>query len=186
MKKISSSQHQMTLNMDKLIGLVHYICYKCHDPAVLGAVKLNKVVWYSDVLSYVDTGKPITGETFIKRQLGPVPKHIQKVLDELKTRGDIVVRDVEYHGYPKREFIAMTKPDISMFTPDEISTIDHVIDTISHKHTATSISMKTHDAVWELAEIGEEIPIYGILASKLGEITEADVKWAKQVLSKTA
>jgi hypothetical protein len=174
------------LDMNKLTALVHYICYKCPDPTTLGAVKLNKIVWYSDVLSYVGGGKPITGETYIKRQFGPVPKHIQKVLERLKNSGDIVVREADFHDFSKREFIATTKPDISMFAPEEISTIDHVISIISHKHTASSISMKTHDAIWELAEIGEEIPIYGVLASRLGEITEDDVKWAKQALSKTA
>jgi len=173
-------------DLRKLTALVHYVCYKCHDPSILGAVKLNKILWYADVINYVNTGKPITGETYIKRQFGPVPKHIRKVVEKLENRNDIVVREVEFHDYPKREFIAMTKPDISVFKPEEISTIDHAIDAVCHRHTATSISMKSHDRIWELAEIGEEIPIHSVLASKLGEITEADMKWARSVLSETA
>lgn len=186
MTRVIRPRHQQALDMNKLEALVHYVCYKSHDPAALGAVKLNKILWYADVLTYVGKGKPITGETYIKRQFGPVPKHIQKVIKRLEDRGDIVVREVEYHEYPKREFIAMTKPDLAIFTPEEVSTIDYVIDIITHKHTAQSISMKSHDAIWELAEIGEEIPIYSVLAAKLGEVTEDDVKWAKRVLAKTA
>ena len=174
---------QQPFERDKFKTLVHYICAQSHDPSVLGATKLNKVLWYSDVLSYLRTGTTITNETYIKQQFGPVPKHILPVMEELESEGAIAVRDVEYYGYPKREFVALNEPDISTFTPNEISIVDKILDVVCHKHTATSISMASHDAVWKLAEIGEEIPLYAVLASKLGEITESDVAWAKEKLT---
>ena len=72
------------LDWAKFKSAVHYICDKASsDPSVLGAIKLNKVLWYSDVINYLITGKPITGETYIKRQHGPVPKDIIRAIDEL-------------------------------------------------------------------------------------------------------
>jgi hypothetical protein len=64
--------------------------------------------------------------------------------------------------------------------------IDDILEIICTEHTAQSISDTTHDKIWELAEIGEEIPYYTIFASKLGEINEDDIKWAKNVLLKAA
>jgi Protein of unknown function (DUF4065) len=170
----------------KLEVLAHYICYKCQDPTVLGSTKLNKILWYSDVISLQVRGEAITGETYVKQQFGPVPKHILEVLKKLEKRKDIVVRPSEFHGYSKKDLIALTAPDISMFKPEEISIVDHVLREVCFNHTASSISIATHDDIWKLAEIGEEIPIETSFASELAEITEDDVKWAKRKLSKIA
>ena len=40
----------MALNWDKFKSAIHYVCYKADDPSVLGAIKLNKVLWYSDAI----------------------------------------------------------------------------------------------------------------------------------------
>jgi hypothetical protein len=170
----------------KLEALAHYICYKCQDPTVLGSTKLNKILWYSDVIALQMRGEAITGETYVKQQFGPVPRHILEVLNRLEKREDIVIRSNEFHGYPKRDLIALTAPDISMFKPEEISIVDDVLREICFNHTAASISLSAHDAIWKLAEIGEEIPLETAFASELSEITEDDVKWARRKLSKTA
>jgi len=171
----------MKFNSKKFSNLVHYICYKCDDPSQLGATKLNKILWYCDMFSYRWDSKPMTGENYIKRQFGPVPSHILTILDELVSDSKIIVREKDYFGKTKREFIALQKPNLSLFTSDEISMIDDILDIICTKHTAQSISDTTHDKIWELAEIGEEIPYCTIFASKLGEINEDDMKWAENV-----
>jgi Protein of unknown function (DUF4065) len=170
----------------KLEALAHYICYKCQDPTVLGSTKLNKILWYSDVIALQVRGEAITGETYVKQQFGPVPRHILEALKRLEKREDIVVRPSEFHGYTKKDLIALTAPDISIFKPEEISIVDDVLREVCFNHTAASISLATHDDIWKLAEIGEEIPLETAFASELAEITDDDVKWAKRKLSKIA
>jgi len=165
---------------DKLKSLVHYVCWKVKNPADLGAIKLNKALWVSDIRAFVDRGAPITGERYVKRQLGPVPYSILGIVKELQQEGKIVVRQTESFGNPKTDYIALTRPDISHFAPDEISLIDDAIDFVCHRHTAMAISHKTHDAIWKLADLGEDIPYEAMLASSLGEVTPEDVAWAKQ------
>lgn len=186
MARLASKRRGKRGELRKLEALAHYICYKCQDPTVLGSIKLNKILWYSDMIALQIRGKAITGETYVKRQFGPVPKHILETLKKLETSGDIVIRQTDYHGYPKRDFIAMTKPDFSVFTSEEISIVDDVLQEVCYNHTATSISLATHDDIWKLAEIGEEIPLETAFASKLGDISEDDVKWAKRGLKKIA
>jgi hypothetical protein len=134
------------------------------------------------MFSYRWNNEPMTGERYIKRQFGPVPFHILKTLDDLVLDEKIVIREKEYFGKTKREFISLKKPNLSLFTSDEISMIDDILDIICMEHTARSISDTTHDRIWELAEIGEDIPYYTIFASKLGEIDEDDIKWAQNAL----
>lgn len=171
----------ITRDHDKLKTLVHYVCWKVKNPADLGAIKLNKVLWVSDLRSFVERGQPITGERYVKRQLGPVPFSILGVVKELQQEHKLVVRQNESYGNPKTDYIALKRPDIgSVFTADEISLIDDAIHFVCHRHTAMGISERTHDVIWKLAEIGEDIPYEAMLASSLGEVTEDDVAWAKQ------
>lgn len=181
-KAVPKNFQDRTLDIQRLTALIHYICYKSHDPSVLGATKLNKILWYSDLLSYMKHGESITGESYVKQQYGPVPKHILPVIEELEARRAIVSRDIEFFGRAKREYIALKEPDISGFNANEISIVDEVFDVICHKHTAQSISEASHDVIWKLAEIGEEIPFYAAFASKLGEVTADDVKWAQEAV----
>lgn len=166
----------MAINKDKFKKLVHYICYRA-EPSTLGAVKLNKILWYSDVFSYLKTGTPMTGESYVKRQYGPVPATILSTIQELVEDGNLVVRECMHFGHLKREFVYLTEPDMVMFSGPEVDTVNRMIDVICNNHTAKSISDLTHDRIYELAEIGEEIPYYATLASGLGEINEVDVAW---------
>jgi hypothetical protein len=173
-------------DLKKLKALVHYICSKCPDKNLLGATKLNKILWYADAVALETRGEPITRETYIKRQFGPVPKHILEIIEKLEEEKAVAVKNTPFHKYEKREFVSLKNPDLSMFTPEEISLVDDVIGEICYNHTATSISLASHDRIWELAEIGDELPLETIFASDLDEVTEADVAWAKEALRKTA
>jgi hypothetical protein len=164
---------------DKFKNLVHYVCSISPNPKVLGATKLNKILWYSELNSFLSLGKPITGAKFVKRQFGPVAKATLPVLENLRSEGAIIIVDTEHFGKPKKEYISLRKPDLSAFSPEEISIITQVTEIICQKHTASSISAATHDDIWEMAEIGEEIPLSTVFAVR-GEVTEDDVAWADE------
>jgi hypothetical protein len=172
----------MNFDREKFANVVHYICHKAENPAVLGSVKLNKVLWYADVIHYMVDGAPITGETYVKRQLGPVPQHMPSVMTRLIDTGRVARGKVDHFGFMKNEFISLREPDISAFTPQEIARIDEAFDHVCLNHTARSISDETHGVIWELAAMGEHMPYSTVFASTEGEIDEADVAWAvKQI-----
>lgn len=172
----------MEFNYEKFKDLVHYICYIA-DPDKLGAVKLNKILWFSDVISYVARNEPITGAVYVKRELGPVARDIPRAIEELIQEKRLIVRDIPWYGNVKTEYITLKEPDLSGFSASEIGLIDKITHDICQRYTAKSISEKTHDIVWQLAEIGEVIPYYAIYGARLGEITEEDVNWAKQSIA---
>lgn len=166
--------------MDKLHHLTHYIISRCDEPSVLGATKLNKILWFSDAWAYMRLGSPITEARYEKRQFGPVPSGILNVQNNLVKNGRIILRQGAYGGYPQTQFVSLTTPDINGFSGPQISLVDSIISDICHNHTAASISQASHDIVWDAAELGEEIPLYAVFASRQAELTGDDVVWARE------
>lgn len=165
-------------NRIKFKALVHYICEKAEDPSCLGAVKLNKVLWYSDSIFFKVHGASVTGETYVKRQHGPVPRHIMPVIDELVSEGRIARGRVDHFGHMKTEFIAIAPAHVNLFSAAEIQLIDAAFEHVCLNHTAKSISEETHGVIWQSADLGEEIPLTTVLASEVGEVDEDDIAWA--------
>lgn len=168
----------MVFDRGKFAALVLYICWRCKaDPSKLGAVKLNKILWLSDFVSYYSSGAPITGVRYIKRQYGPVPGAIVPVLRELEAKHLIEQHSVNFHGRTKKEFSVFREPELGMFQQDELNIVDRMIETVCETHTAKSISEASHDHVWQAAEDGEEIPYFTIFA-RPGAITDDEREWA--------
>jgi hypothetical protein len=172
----------MIFDHDKFKSLVHYVCWRCNrDPSKLGAVKLNKALRVADFTSYYKTGEPITGARYVKRQFGPVPSVIVQVLNELESEGAIRTREVPFHGFTKKQYNVLVEPDESAFTLPEIEIVEAAINLVCQEHTATSISERSHDHIWKVAENGEEIPYFTIF-SVPGDITEDERSWALEEL----
>jgi len=169
----------------KFKALVHYICWRTQDnPARLGATKLNKILWYAETGTFLKTGKPLTGARYVKRQHGPVPACIPAIVNELVEEQKIFVREVPFFKFEKKEYISLQDPTEidSFFSASDIGNFDRIIDAVCDVHTAKSISDRTHNEPWRLAELGEDLPLFTALALP-AEITEADMKWADEKIA---
>jgi len=176
----------MAYDKEKFKNLVHYIAANCEDSRRLGAVKLNKILWYADTIAYEMQGNSITGSSYVKRQFGPVPKRILAALEELDHEQRVLTVDEHTMGKTRREFISIKKPAVDGFSAEEIGIVEHIIRWICYDHTAQSISDLSHDEIWEIAEIGEDIPVETVLVSQLGEVDENDMRWALEQATKVA
>ena len=168
----------MKSNRNRLKDTAHYVIARS-APDKLGAVKLNKVLWYADVFFYRRHGKTITGaDTYIKRQFGPVPQNIVPTLRALEEEQKVFSRKVDTPAGTRQEYLWLKRPDIQAFEPEEIDVLHEVIDWICENETAHSISNKTHDALWEETEIGEPMSIRAA-AVEPAEITPDAMQWAR-------
>jgi hypothetical protein len=167
---------------NRLPELLHYVIWRC-DPAKLGATKLNKICWYSDLDAYRRFGRTITGASdYIRLQFGPTPKGVHDVIDRLSDDGRIAVSTQNYYGRPKTMYLSRVKPDIAAFSSEEIAIVDAIAEIICSKHSANSISSISHDALWEEIEMGGDIPI-AAAAVIPGEITAEDISWAERMIA---
>lgn len=171
----------MRFDRAKFKAMVHYVIWKCADGSKLGATKLNKILWLSDMRFYMLHGRPISGAAYTKQQFGPVPKPIMPIREELEAEGAIRIwRDRSFAGSRGKDvFVANRAPNLSTFAADELATIDYWLEHVCKEHTAASISEETHDYVWEIAAIGETIPMHAVFATRLRDPNEEELAWAK-------
>jgi hypothetical protein len=161
----------MEFDKAKFKRLVHYIVFKVGKHNWFGAVKLNKVLWFADARNYMLTGQPITGETYVRGEFGPIPQHIIPVQREMTREGLIAIRR---EGELTR-FIALAPANPNAFSASELQTIDWWIGHIDRDHSANSISEKSHDYVWQIAKMGEELPLHAYRVARVQEPSEADL-----------
>lgn len=172
----------MTLDMMKLEEAILYVCSTCRPEDRLGAVKLNKVLYYSDMLRYAHTGKSITGATYVKQKRGPVPKEVVEAINQLKTAGRLTTREEAIFDKTRREFDALDEPSFRVFDHDELRLINSMISFVCG-YDAQEISDISHTVVWEVADIGEVLPYKSFLVSYLGEINDDDIKAAQTIIA---
>ena len=169
-------------NTKKLQEAILYICDRTINPTELGAIKLNKILWKSDVEHYLTTGKSITDTVYTKQKMGPVPKYLPIAKEQLVKSNKIKEKESVNWGYPQKILIAIASPNIDIFSKEELIQLEDNRVQICQNHTASTISAESHDLIWESATIGEEIPLYAYLAGEIGDITEDDKNWAREML----
>ncbi|HEV2493248.1 MAG TPA: Panacea domain-containing protein [Terriglobia bacterium] len=166
----------------KFKQLVHYVCSRRSDnPSSLGAVKLNKTLWLSDLASFYTLGHPITGARYVKRQFGPVPTPILPTLRELESEGVLTITEADHYGKRKTEYVVNLPATDEFLSPEERGIVERMIRFVCEEHTAASISEASHDHIWKAAEDGEEIPLFTVFAQP-GKITEEEREWARMTL----
>ena len=89
------------MNNNKLHAAIVYTCYLYkNNPYKLGAIKLNKILWQSDIESLDKYGNTITGEMeYTAKDHGPTITKIPQIMKELKTQGIIYSNKFEYNEY---------------------------------------------------------------------------------------
>lgn len=148
---------QFPLNRTKIKTVILHTCRAC-PPERLGAVKLHKVLYFLDMIFFAQNGESVTGATYNKRPYGPTCVQLLPMLREMEREGALQVREVDYYGLRKKEYIGLAPPAPDALSNAEIALLDEVIDFVCHQNSAKSISDYSHQLPWEMAEFGEEIP----------------------------
>lgn len=173
-------------NMRKFKELVLYVSQKSANDPKFGSTKLNKLVLFSDMLHFANTGKSITGAKYMKQNNGPVATCMKPALEEMKDAGEMVMRPEPTAVGVEKVPVAMRLPELSQFGGDEIATVDEVIS--DFKRTSNSrISDFSHEFIpnWEQIPSGQTIPLGAILYPAEVVLTDDDKTFFKDLLTET-
>lgn len=146
-------------------------------PEELGNVKLHKMLYFADMLTFLEEGRPLTGVDYLKQKFGPTARHLTSAVDELAREGRLSVREAEYHGFFKKDYVPTAAFAAARLSKREQTLLREVADFVRGK-TAKQISEISHNAAWEAAELGEVIPHFTALELVPVEVTDADRAWA--------
>lgn len=169
----------MDFDFDRFKRLFHYVVWKAGDRPNFGATKLYKVLWFADARTYVLTGKPISGETYIRKEHGPMPKHAVRARESLEGEGAIAFTP-QRGKFDNSRFHALTRPQMSGFSATDLQTVDWWIGYVDGAHTAGSVSDLSHDYGWQIAEMDEELPLYSVLAERIRDLNDDEREEARK------
>jgi hypothetical protein len=165
---------------DKLKELILLLARKSEGDVNFGAVKLNKELFYSDFLSYLYTGKAITGHEYIALERGPAPKYKTKIIHEMVKKGDLAVRKHEAFGDVQDRAFALREPNLDKFTKEELQLVDHVLNQC-HEKSGKDLSTISHTFIgWRLATEKEVIP-YSVALVGTREPTLDEIGWGREL-----
>jgi hypothetical protein len=89
------------------------------------------------------------------------------------------VSSLNYYGYAKSDYRALTSPATDRLTSDQISLVEHLIGFVC-AHAASEISDFSHNDVWSSVPMGKRIPYYAAFAMFPAEITDDDLAEAEE------
>lgn len=151
----------MSMPYKKLEALAHSIIYQLNsDPDLIGINRLNKILWFADVLAYHTNGVSITGAKYIKSGNGVNVRHINSVIDVLATEQKIEILEPGKYGCIK--YKGISKPETDLLSKDDCMCAGAAIDFICH-NKSNVFSHMNFDHVLDYADDGEEIPLYATL-----------------------
>ncbi|WXR63042.1 type II TA system antitoxin MqsA family protein [Peptostreptococcaceae bacterium AGR-M142] len=128
----------VALNLNKVIEIINYYASKVSS---LHKVKLMKMLWYGDSVSYKRREKSITGLVYSALPMGAVPEGYEQILDLDGIEFQKVIYDFNRIGY---KFHSVKGFEINELTEDEIEVLDAVIEEVGHLNSQEIID-KMHD-----------------------------------------
>jgi hypothetical protein len=167
---------------ERLRELILYIADKCSDDATFGAVKLNKILFFSDFVSYSERGKPITGVEYMKLPKGPAPRQLVPIRDQMVKRNEIAIASTQYGSFQQQRIVPLRPADLGDFGGEDIALVDQVITALWGK-TATQVSNLSHQRAWRIAETQETIPYEAALLSD-EPVTDYEINRVKALSKK--
>ena len=148
---------------EKLRQAISLICQRSEADDSFGATKLNKLLFYSDFSAYLKFGKSITGQECFRLSLGPAPRKMKPVMDAMRLRGEVAIREMNYYGKKQNRAFALVEPTVAKFTANEIDLIDRMVQKC-YGVSGVAISEASHKfSGWIYARERETIPYTSVL-----------------------
>lgn len=138
----------------------------------LGKVKLMKLFYFSDFMHIKEYGTPITHDTYVKLEHGPIPSTIKNLIDTAAEDLDISQLADTIHFerpvgtsmdrvLPNRPF---TETDKKYFSETELEILEKVCIKFGEKNTKYIEDASHREAPWTQTEFLDDIP-YSLAAN---------------------
>jgi hypothetical protein len=168
---------------DKFKELVLYVARKSEGDPNFGAIKLNKLLFFSDFLSYRAYGSSISAETYFKLPLGPAPRRLLPALRQLEESQACYQIERNYFGKIQKRVLARRDPDLALFSAAEISLVDEVI-RILWDNDGREVSELSHRFIgWQAASDQEDIPYETVFVGDpaIVPLTDDEMEYGRQL-----
>lgn len=161
----------MKLPLRKLKAVILYFC-SFTDSKFLGKVKLMKLFYFTDFMHLKKYGAPITFDTYVNLEHGPIPSSIKNLVDTVSDDIDnsVLADTISIErpvGTDMCRIIGLRKfsdTDAKLFSQAELETLKRVCIRFGEKNTKFIEESSHKEAPWKQTNFLDAIPYS--LASK--------------------
>lgn len=153
---------------EKAIEAILYIASKAPNPDLYHVVK---ILYFADREHLDAYGRLITDDKYIAMKNGPVPsgaydliKSVRDKREHCPSGGNIEHASTTFGVLPGYKIIAKRAVDDGLFSDSDLQCIDQAIEKYGSL-SFSEINDLSHDAVWQAANVNDEIPLEVIARS---------------------
>jgi transcriptional regulator with XRE-family HTH domain len=132
----------------------------------LGRTKLMKLLYYTDYEWLEKTGASITGDAYVAKPFGPMPKHALETLQRLEKRGAIRVEKTKVVDYDQERYLPLEDPDAYNLTREEHKNLEKISRRFEHWTAKQMTDLSHEDWPWKSTRLGEEISFLRLRGEK--------------------
>lgn len=155
----------MNITAPKLKAILLYFCNNT-DPKFLGKVKMMKLIYFMDFMHLKKYGSPITYDTYVNLEHGPIPSAIKNLVDSAVDDIDhsVLADVISFENPPgthmerilsKRSF---TESDKKLFSESELEILEKVCIRFGDKNTQYIEDASHSESPWRKTTFLDTIP----------------------------
>lgn len=154
-------------NLNKFKEALIYILAKVGAKPNIGETVLYKLLYFIDFDYYEKYEEHLIGATYIKDHLGPTPLEFSAVVADMIENKDIEVFKSKHFQHLQKKYFPYRKPDLSIFSVNEIKLIDDVLNKLSDMSASTISEYAHHDTPWIVTSDQKKIDYNSVLLRDL-------------------
>lgn len=175
----------MNISLPKLKAILLYFCNNT-DPKFLGKVKLMKLIYFLDFMHLKKYGSPVTYDTYVNLEHGPIPSAIKNLVDSAaddidnSVLADAISFDCPpniemYRILPKREF---TETDRKYFSESELEILKQICLRFGDKNTKFIEDASHKESPWQKTTFLQTIPYELAAEDNDSEVSKEEIELA--------
>lgn len=147
-------------NKDKIAGVLISFISKCNNE-YNDKLKLNKLLFYTDFVSYKLSGYSITGLSYRAIDYGPAPSCYDNIYTYFENENIITSKWIkDSNGSAKETFVTELEFDSNLFSKEEKQILDIIAETFKDTSSWDLVELSHNEQGWIDLHIGREMINY--------------------------
>jgi transcriptional regulator with XRE-family HTH domain len=144
-------------SLQKFREVLIYILNRVGAKPNIGETVIYKLLYFIDFDYYERYEEQLIGATYLKNKFGPTPLEFREIVRRMMAKGEIVEIKDKYFEYPRRKYLPLRKPDLSILKGNEVEVIDDILDRLSDMNARQISDYSHNDVPWLTTEVGKTI-----------------------------
>lgn len=146
--------------------IIQYVCKKYSVNGGLGAIKLNKILWFFDKFWFIENRESATSISHYWRQpRGPMIPDFYDVIKELEDVKILSVRTIGPNSFKQTKYNCYEEPNniLEFINSKQLALLDETAKVIVQELSANDVSELSHKNCWNSFADGSYIPLETVL-----------------------